>query len=251
MLKLISLNIEMDLHYATVVPFLTKEMADVVCLQEAPETFAETLTKLGYHTSFAPMCKKQRPDQEITVGLLIASKVPQTYFSVYYHQHSDVTVLYDGNRPEQTLRLPYLVTQIMHEGINYRIVTAHLIDTKDGHEDEIQQNICRSLLTHLTKEPEHLLCGDFNMPRGYNTLYQEVTELYKDSVPAKYKSSLDRDLHRMGKVDIPEKIFDEYMVDYIFTKDDYQAHDVHLVFGISDHAAIVANIERTTPPSHS
>lgn len=42
------------------------------------------------------------------------------------------------------------------------------------------------------------------------------------------------------KIDQP--IFEEYMVDYIFTQSPYWADNVKLKFGVSDHAAVIAEI---------
>lgn len=252
MLKLISVNIETNKHYATVVPFLEKEQADVVCLQEAPETFSATLQGLGYHTAFEPMCLKDISEGVVAMGILIASKTPFRSYSVYYHEPVKETVLYNSEHTEDFLRIPYLVAEVQYENDTYNILTTHLIDTKAGKEDEVQIRIFENLLKQLVQEVDHVICGDFNMPRGYNALYPLMTQTYQDTIPPQYKSSLDRNLHRLGNVDIPEKIFDEYMVDYIFTKGSYIAEDVRLEFGISDHAAVIGYIKKVpTPLSHS
>jgi endonuclease/exonuclease/phosphatase family metal-dependent hydrolase len=66
--------------------------------------------------------------------------------------------------------------------------------------------------------------------------------LYQDEIPKHYQSSLDRNLHRLGKVKLDQPIFDKFMVDYIFAKPEYEVTGERLEFGVSDHAAVVAHI---------
>ena len=124
----------------------------------------------------------------------------------------------------------------------YKIATTHLPDTEDGLETEFQIRSINNLLQCLDQENPHLICGDFNIPRGYNSLYNNICNNYQDNIPTNYKSSLDRTLHHMGNKIIDQPIFDEYMVDYIFTKIPYETKDVRLEFGISDHAGVVASV---------
>lgn len=59
MLKLITLNIEMDKHYSRFLPFLDSEKADVICLQEVPESALLYFHERGFATVFAPMIIKK------------------------------------------------------------------------------------------------------------------------------------------------------------------------------------------------
>ncbi len=84
------------------------------------------------------------------------------------------------------------------------------------------------------------------MPRGYNTNYTQFCAHYTDEIPNTYTSSLDRTLHRLGsRSDLNAPIFDIYMVDYIFSQPPYRVTDVSLMFGVSDHAAVQAQISKT------
>ena len=90
------------------------------------------------------------------------------------------------------------------------------------------------------------------MPRGHNKLYEVITQKYTDTIPRHYRSSLDRNLHRLGKkTDLNQPIFDAYMVDYIFTQPPFEASDIHLEFGVSDHAAVIGNIYFPTSTERS
>jgi len=125
------------------------------------------------------------------------------------------------------------------------VVTTHLVDTEHGQTDSFQTQLLAKLLTELDQLPPHLLCGDFNMPRGFNSLYPKITNFYTDAIPRHYKSSLDQSLHRLGTATLDEPIFEKYMVDYIFTKPPYTLKTVGLRFGVSDHAAVVAELSET------
>ena len=108
-----------------------------------------------------------------------------------------------------------------------------------------QTNSVEKLIALLSNRPAHILCGDFNIPRGYNSNYELITKHYTDTIPSTFTSSLDRTLHRDGsKTNLHTPIFDVYMVDYIFTKEPYQVSDVQLQFGISDHAGVIATISK-------
>jgi endonuclease/exonuclease/phosphatase family metal-dependent hydrolase len=242
MIKLISVNLERDNHYNTVLPFLDKEKADVICLQEAPESFSEHLKQRGYFTFFAPMAVFPLVDSLGAVGILVATKLPQFSHSQYFHRSDELITEYDYDNVEQTLSLAYIMTSLKTPSGNFAIATTHMIDTRDGKENPLQTKAVKSMLEKLRSEPEHLICGDFNMPRGFNNLYKVVTEEYRDEIPEEYQSSLDKNLHRLGNTGVADHIFKDYMVDYIFTKPPYLVKDIHLEFGVSDHAAIVANI---------
>ncbi|USN87360.1 MAG: endonuclease/exonuclease/phosphatase family protein [Candidatus Nomurabacteria bacterium] len=227
---------------------MDREDPDVICTQEVPKGFLTHLENRGYQTAYAPMgiYDEDGMNKEIVMGVMLASKFPSTSKINYYHRGSPEIVKYENDRKEETESYPYIITNIETPSGIYNIATTHLMDTKDGHEDVFQIRGMTRLLELLAKEEPHMICGDFNMPRGYNSLYEKVTKYYKDNIPAKYKSSLDKNLHRAGNKEIKQPIFDEYMVDYIFTQTPYEARDVRLEFGVSDHAAVVANILKVT-----
>lgn len=247
MLKLISINIETNKHYGRILPFFQNENPDVICLQEAPETFAVELQKLGFETFFTPMClaKDSTSDGLITMGLMFASKHPFESKAIYYHKPTDEIVLFDRSDFHNTVSAAYIFSSFnTPEGI-YNIVTTHPLKTKDGTEDEFQTGIIKVLLEKLADEESHIICGDFNIPRGYNSNYNLITDNYRDCIPDTYKSSLDKELHVKGHTEPNGPITEVYMVDYVFTQPPYQVENVRLEFGLSDHAGIVAEINKT------
>lgn len=245
MLKLISLNIEGPKHYNTVFPFIDSENPDVLCLQEAPEETRTFLQERGYKTAFAPMCQRTFGDTEHVIGILLATKLPQQTRVYYYWQSpEDISAPYDPKHPALSISNAYLIATIINKGKQYNIATTHVMDTRNGASDSHQEKGVSLLIKSLSKEPSHIICGDFNMPRHHNHLYEKFTRLYQDEIPNHYQSSLDRNLHRLGNVKIDQPIFDEFMVDYIFAKPEYEVTDERLEFGVSDHAAVVAHIAR-------
>lgn len=242
MLKLITLNIEMDKHYSRFFPFLDNEDADVICLQEVPESALRYFHGRGFATVFAPMIIKKLSDKEEAVGVAIATKLPFSTQKVYYHGAKENLVLSDGKDPGKNSVYAYIMAKIDFNGEVYNIATTHMVDTPNGKENDLQILVMNKMLEHLKNEEAHCICGDFNMPRGYNKLYDLVTTNYIDSIPIEYKSSLDRNLHRMGSIPIDQPIFDCYMVDYIFAQAPYKVEVDRLQFGVSDHAGIVAEI---------
>ena len=244
MIKLVSVNMEGMRHTDRILGLLEREQPECVALQEAPESFAITLTKLGYHTAFAKMQSRKGEVLETDEGIMIASKYPFIHHTEYYHHMAtnEVPYLYEGWIMDSSF--PYLFATItLPNQKTISIATTHAPVTNDGHSDNNQTTAIMRLLDIIGNEIPHVLCGDFNMPRGVNTLYQNLMAHYTDTIPPEYTSSLDRNLHRSGKsTTLNAPIFDIYMVDYIFTKAPYHADTVRLEFGVSDHAAVIGNI---------
>ena len=245
MLKLITLNIEMDKHYARFFPFLDKENADVICLQEVPESALLYFHERGFTTIFAPMIIKKLSSIEEKVGIALATKLPFSVRKVYYHGTEENLVLADGKDPGKNSAYAYIMAKIDFNGEVYSIATTHMVDTPNGKENDLQILVMNKMLKCLKQEEAHCLCGDFNMPRGYNNLYEKITSYYIDSIPKHFGSSLDGNLHRARKIKLDQPIFDIYMVDYIFTQAPYEAKVEKLQFGVSDHAGVVAHIQKT------
>ncbi len=234
-------------HLERVTNFITKSRPDCLALQEMPESYGPTLTSLGYHYTFAAMSIEEKDGVPYVAGIAIATRTPHTARTVIYFGNRGELKNYERNKQPETVTYPY-ISALVHDGtgVAYQVVTTHLIVTPDGREDDEQNEACVALLAALASEPPHAICGDFNMPRGYNTNYERFTKHYTDTVPTSYTSSLDREFHRCGnRTDLNAPIFDIYMVDYLFTQDSYRAENVRLEFGISDHAALLADLSKT------
>jgi exonuclease III len=244
-MKLISLNMEGLRHIPRVHAFLATEKADVVCLQEAPVEILSFLHAQRYTTMYMPRTRKTQNGVGYTDGIVLASLHPVMYDSHYYYKPSEI--LAEEDYDEQTGRYNnwqcVLVGEISYEQKTYTIATTHYTWTKDGDVPaEAQITDLPKMLSYLRTLPPHILCGDFNIPRHHNFLYDEIIKEYTDTIPVHYKSSLDAALHRAGNNHEKIKLFTDFMVDYIFTQAPYNTGNVRLEFGISDHAAVIGDI---------
>ncbi len=246
MLKMISVNMEGEKHFPRILNLITEESPDVICIQECPESFPEKLHKLGYTTDFMPMRYEIQNDVAYTEGLLFASKISFLAIHKYYYQPDRTIATNPVPTPKPLMHHGYIWATLEHKAEIYNIATTHVMVTPDGLPNEHQTQGIKKLTSLLQTEKSHIICGDFNIPRGINPLYSDLTKNYLDTIPQNYKSSLDISLHRQANVpDLNAPIFDSYMVDYLFSKPEYTVTDVRLQFGVSDHAAIIANIAKT------
>lgn len=251
MIKLVSLNIERSKHLDRVIPFLKKEAPEVVCLQElAKKDIPQVEEALSAPCYFAPMANHGSGEDGVPpgiVGLGMFSRLLVTHQETnYYWGNGDCgSVIYDFSSAagkHATESYAVLYQDIEKSGERFRVATTHFTWTPDGEADDFQRQDVRSMLAILDTMGDFALCGDFNAPRG-GEIFSALAAKYKDNVPSEYKTSLDLSLHRAGKTDGERLV--SYMVDGLFTTAGYQASDVRLQFGISDHAAIVATISKT------
>jgi endonuclease/exonuclease/phosphatase family metal-dependent hydrolase len=249
-MKLVSLNIEGAKHWNLVDPFLAAQQADVICLQEVYEEDAIQHAKaLKMQLAFAPMVFY--PDvtthSNRLLGVAMFSHSPLNDIAIQnYHmpdkeiQNFDETNEHTVNK---TIRRALLSANITNDGKTFTVATTHFTWIPDGLARDYQYAAAEKLLTALEKFPEVMVCGDFNTPRGVNGVYERFAEKYHDVIPASHASSLDLTIHRGRKDPAIAARLAGYMVDYLFLSKGYQAHDVRLESGVSDHCAIVATVD--------
>lgn len=230
-------------HQERITALIGRQNPDCICLQEMPEVYLGTLQSLGYYVTYAPMMVEHKAEPYIC-GVGMATKQPVPIKVVRYFGNAGLSI----HRPREdemgTVSYRYLSAAVPTAAGDIHVVTTHMLVTPDGRENAEQNACVDALFAAVDNEPPHIFCGDFNMPRGYNKNYERFLERYTDAVPASYASSLDRTLHRMGNnPTLNEPIFDRYMVDYVFTQPPFVAKNVTLEFGVSDHAAVIADIE--------
>lgn len=244
MLILLSLNMEGLRHIDRVTELITIEKPDCLCLLEMPSTFIYTLVEFGYYPTFAPMMRDTSVSEGETLGVCIATKRP-ALSEIQYYDGSVTGILSFVPRDNGiTSSYPVIFITLKHDdGYEYHIASTHVMVTPHGVENEAQTASVEKLITLLKNKPSHILCGDFNIPRGYNGNYNQIIARYQDTIPQKFTSSLDRTLHREGsRTDLNAPIFDVFMVDYIFSQPPYTVSDIRFQFGVSDHAAVLATI---------
>jgi exonuclease III len=238
-MKLISINIESKRHLKRVLPFLEEEDADVIGIMEAPEDMVDVLTARGYHTTFAPMTIRTQDGATFTDGVLFASKEPHEATVHYYHKAMAEIVPYQTTDKRGTIAHPVIFANVS----GMYIAVTHFTWNPNGETADANQTTdLAALLTFLQTKPPHILCGDLNIPRNINTLYQTLAAHYTDHIPLEYVSSLDKNLHRVGNDENLQKLFTSFMVDYILNNSNYTVTNTRLEFGISDHAAVITTV---------
>ena len=219
---------------------IISERPEVICLQECPSIMSEILSDRQYYVSFTPLTLRECSDPKCQEGILLASLLPHHSAVHYYRTGIDELRIFKKEDYYHTMKKAVLYADV--GGIH--VATTHFTWTPEGSEpNEYQYQEMQLLLQYLDRLPPHVLCGDFNIPRGYNPIYEQyLLPRYVDAVPAEYTSSLDPTAHRMGNVPEKQHLFTQYMVDYIFTQKPLSAQDVRLIFEVSDHAAVVGEI---------
>ena len=236
-LKFISINIEKHRHIGRVLDFFGKENPDVVCFQEIlEEDFLVFLETLGFFGQFVPMArylpKYTSSEEPVVSGIAIISKFPLKIETLYYY--GSPSLVPDFIRGEaNTYNRMVLVGKFSLNGKKFNIGSTHFTWTYDGNIDDWQRKDLANLMEQLEKYPEIIFCGDLNAPRG-REVFDTLASKYKDNIPAHLTTSIDKNLHRAGDLQL--------MVDALFTTPGYEARNVRLQNGVSDHMAVVAEL---------
>lgn len=239
-LSLVSVNIEGSKHLDRVLGFLEVEMPDVLCVQELNQKdvvfFEATLSAKSF---FVPMAIGSEGPYGIGI---FARAHTHRQFSLQYGGQGGP--LQKGNHENvdiehETQQYSLAVCEVEKGGQQYTVATTHFPVTVKGEPTDFQRGDMRTLLEKVAEVGDVVLCGDFNAPRG-GEVFSMLAATLTDNIPPQYKTSLDLELHRSGKVR-PHELADK-MVDGLFTSQRYRASNVSLRPGVSDHQAIVATI---------
>lgn len=233
-LKVISVNIERDLHFDRLIPFLKKNQPDIVLMQEVCEKDIPFLEKsLGMKGTFAVL-NSLKDIENSTMGLLNLTALPAKTYSTYYRgNEKEPPVIEKGKNEGAKTARAILVTEFMKGNHPYCVINTHFTWTPDGHPSEKQVVDLDIMLEYLSKIPEFILGGDFNAPRG-RPIFDKIAEKYRDNIPKTVTTTIDKDLHKAGDLQL--------VVDSIFTTPAYQVDAVEVISGVSDHCAILAEI---------
>jgi exonuclease III len=252
-LKIITLNVERDRHWHEIIPFLQREMPEVLCLQEVFEEDAKMLaSRFGYDYIHIPITRIPHDldpgGPPGLVGPSLFSKLPlKNKDRAYYYEAAQEIQLYRGGTEidkRATIHEGIAWGTVEKEGVDFKIASLHFTWTHNGLPNKDQERDIASLFKILDKMPELLLCGDFNVPRGYNHIYDQLTARYKDNIPKEIETTLDISKHRVGKDPVEGPRIAKYVVDYIFSTPEYKVSEVRVIYGISDHAAIAAKVTK-------
>lgn len=241
--KIVSVNIERNKHFDTVIPFLERESADVVCLQEVMESSVKRFVDtLGMHATFVPFAILSGWEEEVeglSFGVALLSKKKHTVRGIHYFQGNGEVRVVKHESPireyHKCITRAVLVSDCQDDmGSVFTVGTTHFTYTPDGEPDMEQTVALGKLIGELSLYPDLVLTGDFNIPRA-NGLYGMLCKEFTDNVPQYIESSLDPELHRVKGL--------LRMVDYFWTKGSYRARDVRFEAGISDHCALVGKVD--------
>ena len=244
-MKFVSVNIEANLHFETIFPFLEREQVDVVCMQEVLEEdfdfIKEKLDMEGVFRSHGYFQSEHKRHINLSgkkYGVAIFSKkILNSGYHFYLGEEENMLESFHNIREDyekiENCALLWVDVQNSFGQIN-RYITTHFPVTKEGESTPHQLSILSPFFKELDSLKEFVLCGDFNAPRG-NETFKRITERYKDNIPEHYKTSIDQNLHKHKGI--------MFMVDGLFTTPSYTVSNVRLVDGVSDHMAVVADVE--------
>jgi len=235
-IKLISLNIEGSKHLDRVIPFLKKEKADVVCLQEVfLKDFEKIKNEISMKGKFFPMTNKNnskytdQPNGYEGIAFLTNLRHSHINKKCYFGQ-GYIRAFSDAKSKEYI----FIYSVLEKDGKEYTVGTTHFTWTPDGKPTKQQLEDCEKLLNFTKRFSDLILCGDFNAPRG-GEVFSSFTEYFRDNLPKKVTNTLDPKLHRSKK---------EVVVDTIFSTPEYIVTNVKVVDGLSDHKAVIGTIEK-------
>lgn len=243
-MKIVSLNIELNRHHDLVLPFLKREMPDVICLQEVLEEdfdmYKRELGMDGIHRSTSYITDQVHPESTgKREGVAIFSKSISDFgFSFYVGGLDNIDRTFDEYVKDNPLIKSRVLLWSDIKGSNgeiFRVINSHMPITHHGEVTKEQLEATEIFIQQARELGDFVFCGDTNAPRGREAFDRMAVE-FKDNIPSHYKRSLDPKLHRAKDA--------ELMVDCLFTTPKYEATNVLLKDGVSDHMAVVAEIRK-------
>ncbi|MBI3633328.1 MAG: endonuclease/exonuclease/phosphatase family protein [Candidatus Vogelbacteria bacterium] len=242
-MKLISINIEGDLHNDAVFDFIKQENPDVVCIQELLERDLDIFRhQLAFDSVYQPFMFWSNPVYPTfrgqRQGTAIFAKLIKASGAIFYTGNEENILKsfdeYLSNEQFQKNRSFVWADVSNLDGRLFRFISVQLPVTKKGETTSYQLETVELLIGELDKLGEFVLCGDMNAPRGKEA-FSRLASRYKDNIPAQYQTSIDQNLHKSKGLQL--------MVDGLFTTPKYSVSQVRLADGLSDHMAVIALIE--------
>ena len=235
-LSVVTLNIEGNRHFERWIPVISGTAPDVLCLQEVFECDLEFLGgALGYRVEdigFLPMTTvSQETKYNIplrgTWGIAMFSKVPHTPYEKIYYNGSGTTPVFSA--PNSVDRGLLWSVHTTPTGASIPLATTHFTWTAKGEASTEQHTDFLALKQRVATLPPHILCGDFNSPRG-GELFAKFETLYTDGLPADITTTIDGSLHYAGNL--------ELVVDTVFYQPPLKPVVQEVLAGVSDHKGI-------------
>lgn len=231
-----TLNIEGDKHFDRFIPVITERKPDIVCLQEVfavdLPTIAERLHFSEDQYTFMPMTSvddenKYNIPTKGEWGIAILTRLDHTSFQkMYYKGRGTIPPFTTPNSVDRGMLFAIFHSK---DGESIPLGTTHFTWTGKGESSPEQQRDYFALSQITQALPPHILCGDFNSPRGGET-FALFEKLYRDGLPADVSTTIDGSLHYAGDLQL--------VVDTVFYQDPLVVEQVEVIGGVSDHKAV-------------
>ncbi len=238
-LKLVSLNIEGEKHLDICLPFIVAQQSDVVCLQEVFGVDVEHIAEcLGMEYHFVPTMhiassNKYNIAPRGDWGAALFTKLPHEPFGQHYYKGTGtIPEFVEPNSGDRVL----LSVEVTKNEQRYVVATTHFTWSGNGRVHQDQREDFERLQQVVSTLPPHVLCGDFNSPRG-GEMYTRFLQLYQDGLPSTVTTTIDGSLHYAGAL--------ELVVDTVFFQAPLVATVTTVVEGVSDHKGLVATVTQT------
>lgn len=253
-IKLLTLNVEINRHWDTILPFLEHEAPEVLCLQEVFDRDAEMLAKrFGYGYIHIPITKQLSNPKDaasfVPMGPALLTTLPlKNKNRAYYYEPAPTIQEYRGATvadKRATIHQGMVWGTVEKDGMEFTVASNHFTWTPDGQPNENQDCDLPALFKILDGIPSLVICGDFNVPRGpEDRIYRALTERFEDNVPQSIETTMDIPNHRVRNDPVQSKRLATFVVDYIFSTPEYEVSGVRRVCGLSDHCALIASVGR-------
>lgn len=235
-IKFLQLNVQGGLgfkderHTERIKKFLEEHRdLEVLCLQEIVEESAKYFSEtFGFQYIYADMGRGI--DDNESKGVAILSKLPIVNHEQIFLIHAPE----DYKNKDQSFVC--LIVDLEKGQEKFRFVTTHFPVEYPGEKvSDFQKETFAKLKEALGDKGEFVITGDFNSPRG-TIIFDQLSELYTDNIPPEITTTIDPVLHRAGML--------QYVVDGIFTTDNYIAKEVKVHEGLSDHKGITGVLKK-------
>lgn len=248
-MKLISLNLQHNWNFDRHIDFLKQEQADMYCFQEIfaseVQRYEEALGATAFYAPQMYLSHEHYPDVvteeegKIERGIAILSRHPLTRSMVPMIDQNFEGIPTPKRRVMRDMNWILILVQGTIDGNDFTVCTTHLpvSDNPATNETSDYQRHClQNLLRILGQHDDFILAGDINAPRGQE-IYDTLAQHYIDWIPQHYETSIDNELHMVEREL-------RYVVDGLFTTNQYVASEVAYVSGLSDHYAIRAILQK-------
>ena len=237
-MKILCLNTNRNSPLQNQRDLIERIIPDVICLQEMREDyFFEWLEIFESRGIFAPQWYEYMEEECVNVGSAIITTWKDSDFeNHYYRGNSDSIPFFNGGNIEQAAIPRALQTATINVGGDtYQVANLHFTWAPNGIPSQTQINDAYKVSKILEKLKQFVLCGDFNTPVG-----SEAFRIMRSSATlaevVDCDSTIDPNFHYEKNLKI--------VVDALLFTEPYMLNDIQLICGVSDHCALMANMEK-------